>query len=1346
MKLLIVLLLIVSLRISVLGGEKDLIFERISPEAGFAFDAIVSIAEDENGFIWFGCNSGLYYYNSVDVTRYDFDPLNADTPPSNKINKLYLGLDNRLWACTDNGICYFDKFTNSFKRIDLKGTESFRKFNNVTYLVQLSDTDYLIVLNNALYSFNIDNLILKPINIENGLQSSITFLERGEDNNVYIGTSLGQIYKKEADQPDFKFFHQSIPSAVASICAINSDIWIGYKTDGVSKVNSEGELVSRYSQESSGNKLLPSNRIQKIVKRKNGEIWIATFKGIFIIDQTETYTITQNSHNKLPHNTIYELCIDKNDGIWAGTWSGGLVYYNDLNYRFLHIQRLNEIQPNSRTVVSSFAESSDGKVWVGTEQLGLNEYELKTMTISYNPQNVNNKPYIHIKSMATDNSGKIWIGTFYQDLWFIDKNSKQLKKSETNIDGIVSSITPSTEGLWLGTRGAGLFLYKPEKNTTENFLYDELKIRSISSDMIWMTYLDSKENLWICTDFGLSLKEKGSTEFKRFFQNENAGSLSRNVVYSICEDNTGKLWIGTSGGGIDIYDPKDQDIHKLNLNNTLNTADIYSIIKDHNNNMWLSTNKGIHVYYTATNKLKSFSEIDGLQGNQYNPHSAFINSEGILFFGGSNGFNVIDPNTVKENPIAPQIFISKLLINNVPIPETKIRYINSLHLENINTIELNYNENSLNFDFAANNFIKSSKNKFSYRLKNYQDEWAETTTGKNVSFTKIPSGSYILEVLGANNDGIWSTVPKQIFIRIYPPIWLAWYAYLLYFLIISVVLFLISKELIYRAQAKKEIVNERYKREASEMLSSEKTKFFTNVSHEFRTPLTLIISPLNNLLKKFQNDQGTMEHLKTIKRNSERLLRLTNQMLDFRLIELGKIKIKPAEKDIVNLCKDICDCFDYIIIEKNINFIFSSAFKSFNLPIDSDMIEKVVYNLLSNALKFSPDKSQIILSVEQKILNEDSYFGYYCTGNSFVGNSLEIKVRDYGIGIDPNVIPKIFDRFYMDAKNQETGTGIGLHICQEYISLHSGNILVASEVEGGTTFMINLPLSNNVIFEKENTITQLHFDKLTDPIIQNTSDFNPAFLNKVILIAEDNDELRIYLKNFLMGGFKVLTAKNGNQAFEIAMEVVPDLIISDVLMPGMDGLELTSQIRKNKNTNHIPIILLTALSENKVQIDSMNRGADLFLTKPIDESLLLAQIDNILVKQENLIHKFGSNASETGQSGDKSLKLSFIEQAEKYIFENIRNEQLDINMLASELNISRSSLHRKIKTHANQSATEFIRDIRLKNAIRMMSEKIYNMDEIALLVGFNSTSYFNRSFKQKYGKTPKEYQNEMKKN
>ena len=627
-------------------------------------------------------------------------------------------------------------------------------------------------------------------------------------------------------------------------------------------------------------------------------------------------------------------------------------------------------------------------------------------------------------------------------------------------------------------------------------------------------------------------------------------------------------------------------------------------------------------------------------------------------------------------------------------------------------------------------------------MLNYEDNWIEAGLNQDISFTKIPPGSYILEVLGANNDKVWNDTPLRIHIKIKYPIWETWYAVLVYIMLVSTVIFLVVKELDLRLKLRKEILAERFKSEAQEQLYDQKIRFFTNVSHEIRTPLTLILSPLNNLLNKFKYDNKTSEQLLIIRRNSQRLLRLTNQILDFRLLEVNKLMTHYQKTDVIKICSEIIYCFDMLLKEKQINFIFSSNYKMLWINIDADMIEKIVYNLLSNAIKFSEEKSQIFLSIESKELNESDYQGRVSAGNLFTGKTLEIKIRDFGKGIKKEILPTILERFATDPEGNETGTGIGLHLSQEYARLHNGNILVESEEGVGSTFILNIPFQKNSEYDKTSVVKQILFENGNEMEMSEPEKTTVTANKKVVLLVEDNDELRNYLKNYLNNYYKVITAKNGNQAIEIAKEVIPDILITDILMPQSDGIELTEKIKSNRQTSEIPIIVLTALSESKYQKKSLQKGVDSYLIKPVDETLLLAQIENLLNKKAMLkkrLQPAESNQTEIGTSN-----YSIIERTEKLVEQNLRNSGFDMEELLTTLNISRSTFHRKIKQASNQSPSEFIRDIRLKNAVKMMKSGNYNIDEIGTYVGFNSTSYFIRSFKKKYGKTPKEYYAEFK--
>ena len=1323
MKGIIRLIIVMFLCINIKVSAKEYIFDNVTSNAGITFNAIDKIAEDKYGFIWFSCSNGLYYYNSTEILKFNFDQSKPNTPLAQRIRYLYKDKSEKLWICTDKDICYFNEDQNTFERLNFTNEkDNFPQLQSLL-LRQVNNNLFLTLIFGQLYSFSLSELTLN--NVQTGDQvTPVRYFEFDKDGNLYVATANGTIFKGDSLLTNFIAVYQSNSGSISTLTTIGDEIWIGFEDHGIEVINPKGELVKQFSKELKGNQHIINNRIRKIVQRENNDIWIGTMEGLSIINPEGNQDIVPNIRNGLPHKGVFDLLVDRSDGVWVATWSGGLAYYNKFNYKFPLFQNTAADESSWNSVISSFAEDKNGSIMVGSENHGLHKYTPG----SNKYEKLKDFPVQYIKAIKSDNQNRLWIATLYEGLWVKENNNV---KRIGNIEGIFSTVFANKKGVWVGTRNNGAIFHDPEKNTFETFKQNNNESGAICSNGIWYIFEDSKDNLWFCSDFGISVRYKNENHFTNYYSSETDNTLSSNINYTVAEDKFGKIWIGTAGKGIDIFDPRNKTFKKFNLNNAIGDAEVYCILRDKNDNMWFSSNHGIYAYYTNTETLKNFTREDGLLSQQYHPNSGCISKNGILYFGGGNGFNVINPAIVQPNTIIAEIYLSQLKINNQSIEKQKPKYINTEYIPAINQIVLNYNQNSVSFGFVANTYIKNSKSKFSYRLLNYIDEWNVTDYNSNISFTKIPPGKYILQVNYINNDGLSNATLKEIYIKIKPPFWLSWYAYVLYFIIVSGIVIISVREMRFREKSR-----------ANQMLFTEKVKFFTNVSHEFRTPLTLIISPINNLLKKFSGEPQTFDNLQIIKRNADRLLRLTNQILDFRLIEINSVKLKREKVDLITLCKNVYDCFEYQIKEKEINCIFNSSFKSFELNVDAEKIEKVVYNILSNALKYSVEKGQIILSIEKKTLSEDNYSKVFSTGNEFIGDVLEIKIKDNGKGIKKSIIKNIFDRFFVDAENTETGAGIGLHICQEYIRLHNGNIMVESEPGKETTFSINIPIEQEASFKMENLIIQSYFDPASGA--DKDADHASSSSEKpIILFAEDNDELRKYYKNVLSLKYKVITAKNGSQAYEIVSELNPDLIISDILMPGLDGMSLTEQIRKNDKINHIPIILLTALSEDKFKIESMYKGANAFLTKPVDEELLFASIDNILSNADVIKKRFKDDSKTTTENS--SLHPTFIDKVESIIEQNLQNQTFEITELASLVGVSRSSLQRKIKKTVNMSPSEFIREVRLKKAVTLLKKDDYNIDEIAIIVGFNSTSYFIRSFKKKYEMTPTAFKQNIEK-
>lgn len=1319
-------------------------FEQVSPESGFAFDGIYTIAEDCNGFAWFGSNNGLYYYNTKTVEKIDLGTNPNGSIQPVKINKIYKDDNCLLWICTELGLYTLINNSSEIIKINLDYFDS--SYPPVKDIVQWDSEIYIILIEGSLYQYNsITTSLIELTNSGSDTRQNINYVDKDHKGKLLIGTIDGRVYLSSANNySDYTLFFEGPASPVRTICIDTDRYLIGFDGGGVTIVDLNGKILETYREEYTGLNNIPDNRVRKIIKRPNGEIWVGTYNGISVFSADKNTVIKSNGLNGLPYSSIYDLHQGINDGIWVGTWAGGLAYYSDYNYRFHHIKSASNEKEFPRSIISSFTEDTKQNIWIGREEAGVNVFDPVSHKFVDLLQGQHEDNISRIKSIARDDDGNIWIGTVNKGLWLYNYQTEVLKKIENELltpDDIYSSLTPINDNIWIGTRNNGLKLYNKKTSEFKEYNLEDLFPESSDANRIWKIFGDSKNNIWVCTDNGLFMKSSITTQWEKCFQNDSFFGLSKNIIYTIFEDNNGVLWIGTKGKGMYTYHPELKLLQPFNHNDIIYNADIYGILMDDKHNIWFSTNRGIYLYKIKPDEIHSFSMNDGLSGDQFIPNAAFRASDGILYFGSPNGFSIINPQIIKMNPLPPEVSLSEIMVNNSAYETSTGIKAKPYQLSGIEELILKHNQNSLSFGFCSNSHIKTDRNRFKYRLAGYMDEWTITDHDRNATFTKIPPGKYTLEVLGSNHNGVWSTNPTLLPIIIRSPVWLAWYSYLFYFAVSAIIIYLVLRELNLRLRLRRAIISEKYKNEANQMLYDEKIKFFTNVSHEFRTPLTLIISPVNSLLQKFKYDQSTSNQLSIIKRNTDRLLRLTKQILDFRMIEVGKLKPRYNKSDIVAISTSVIDCFEFQIIEKKINLVFSSDYKTFKISTDQEMVEKILNNLLSNAFKFSSEKSQILFSIEKKVLTSESYHKLLCAGDQFYGEALEIKIRDFGKGIPEDMLNSIFDRFTKASNNNKIGSGIGLHMCLEYAKLINANLLVSSELGKGSTFILNIPVEKIKSMKKEAVIIQPHYDKIQDENFPDENKPDEAQNGaQVVLIAEDNNDLRLYLKDYLSKYFKVLTAKNGTQAFEIALEVIPDIIITDILMPGMGGLELIQAIKNNHQTRSVPVIILTALSEDIYQMQGLVKGADSFLVKPIDEEMLKAQINNLLKSRESLKNKFDQEHDYNSTTSlTKLSKSSFIEIAKEIVVNNLQKPEFGIPELAEQLNVSHSSLHRKIKRAVNLSPSEFIRDIRLNNAIILMKDNNYNINEISYYVGFNSTSYFMRSFKRKYGKTPKEY-------
>jgi signal transduction histidine kinase/ligand-binding sensor domain-containing protein/DNA-binding response OmpR family regulator len=1328
----------------------DFSFRRISPLGGFTYGAINSIAEDVNGFIWFGTVRGLYRYNTVEVQKFVNDPKDSTTIPNNSIRSIFCDSSGTLWIGTTNGLCVYDNKHDKFVSINFKDNSGDLLGNNIREIFQGEGQNIYFLSNSMLGKLNKATNQFVKIALNQSPRENFVSAVSDLKGKIYIGGTHGTIWLYDSENKQSRIFCNHRAEQIRKIFLDDSTLWIAYDWSGLDHLGFKGDLIAHYGSNPDDKNKINHNRVRDIYKDESDRIWIATYKGISLIDHGKIINMLPKEISGLPYNSVYKIFRDSKNGIWMGTWSGGLAYRSNFDNRFIHFRKEQSDSELDDEFVSSFAEKTDGTVLIGTEFGNLNRLDRESGKMINIPLKTENEKKIeNIKSLLFDKKAEtLWVGTFLDGLWSQQKNETFLRRLNKfdNSRTSIYVLTQSDSGIWIGSYGKGLYHYNTISGEMKNFITNANDTNSISNNQIRAILTDKNGSLWIGTRNGLNNLNPKTGQFKRYDYQPNAKNcISNDEILSLFQDNAGNVWIGTSGG-INKYNQKTNLFETFRIKNGLIGDDIYGIQEDKNGKIWISTENGISSIHPEQSNFRNYYREDELKGNQYNPGAVFLTSKGEILFGNTKGFTLFAPEQMKTNPFAPNAIITSLSINNLPVDvhTAGSPLKNTIQTESV--VKLSYHQNSLTFNFVANNFLLPNKNQFKYRLVNYDNHWIDAGNQNDATYTKIPAGNYVFEVVACNNDNLWNEKPAQLKIIISPPLWFSWYAYLIYFIISSLIVYFIRKEVLERQRYKKQLLLERLVHDSEAEVHKMKLRFFTNISHEFRTPLTLISSPLNMLLAKFNFEPIVREHLLTIQRNSNRLLRLINQLIDIARLEFGKSVFHPRNADLIALCFDVIDCFEMEAKDKNIQLSFNSVVEKINIKIDPEKVDKILFNILSNAMKFTPKGGKIGIVVYTTHSTEP-YDESFVIGEAINGEIICIEFSDSGPGIASDDLLLIFERFGQGENHQSSGTGIGLHMAIEFTRMHKGNIRVKSRIGSGSVFTICLPLTEGTDRVKEeaelpNPNIQLNMPEVT----KEKSDVH-SVKDKVItvLIIEDNYELRIYLKNLLSMDYRVVNSPNGKQGLETALTIIPDLVITDVMMPQMDGFEVCRLLKEDIRTSHIPVILLTALNEAEKQIGGLKTGADAYLTKPFDENILLAQVENLLRSRAKLREIFA--VSDTDWANGMELLSSdrmLIDKATLIVEQHLTDKSFVVEHLASHLGISASSMYRKLKVLTNQSPTEFVRYIRLKKTISLMDEGHTNLEDIGYATGFNSPSYFTYCFRKQFGKTPTDYLNDLK--
>ena len=1322
----------------------EITFRRISPPGGFSFQAVNIIKQDMMGYIWLGSSDGLIRYDSKEVIRFVHEPTKRESLPSNRISGIAVDQENNIWISTDNGLCKFDNKEQSFLPITYTYEDNTAADKNISSItldgngkLWISDRYFFGYLNKE------DN---KLIRITKGLKGLPRLLYNDETNHLWLGTLNGTVYRISKDHEQVEKIIDGPGSATRTIFATNNHIFVGYDAHGASRYDLKGNFISHYYYQTNPEFNLETASVRKIWRDTRGRIWIGSYCGLFMDTGTELIRFDPEDYNGLPHNSIYDIYEDRQGGLWISTWSGGVSYSHHADNKFKTFRHSTTSNTLSSNMVSSFAQTPNGNLYVGTELDGLNLFDKRSNKFT-KVKVLENGGILNIKSLCADAYGGLWVGSAFNGLFYRKKGEPKFQNFSLGPNNApqsarvqVYTLCKSDSGIWIGTDIGGLLFYDFQKEKIVQ--YTEESAHSQMNELVMRHIaLDSKDNLWLATLNGMFQLHLPTGKLKRFSADNFADFKTvTSAFYFVTELSDGRIWMGTRGNGIQIYDPTTKQLSHFTADGLIQKLDVYGIIERHDNSICITSNDGLILYEVTKNIVRRFGIVDGIQGNLFNPGAIFNDSDNNLYVGGTNGFTLMEPNRVKINELAPNILISKVEVNNQKIIPPHIG------VNKFEKLTLNPNETTLKFHFSADNYLLPQKNKFKYRLTNYFNEWVGEVTDGTATFINVPAGNYIFEVKACNNDGVWNNVPARLPLEIKQFWYKSKLALTVYLFAFIVLLFAILHFIRERAKLKKTIFIEKIKHEQEDELHEMKLQFFTNISHEFRTPLTLINWPLKNLIEANNLNPEQHDQLKTIKRNTNRLLQLIDQIMDIRKVEKGKIKLNISKFDLVEFVRERILNFSEEAKHKNIKLQFDHENDSITIEADEEKIDKIIYNLLSNAFKYTQVNGNIRVTIHNNQLQKNNNFSNQLSfGKLEKEDFVAIQVIDSGMGIDSDDLPNVFERFEQGKKNKTNkhSTGIGLNLCKEYTLMHRGVIVVQSTPGEGTSFSVLLPSkqkAQKIIYQTKPKVKNINSWQTQEELNVKTKTFD-ADTN--VLVVEDNKDLRKYITSFLKDYYTILSAENGKQALEVLKTQNIHLVISDVMMPVMDGFEFCNILKSQIETSHIPIILLTALSSAENTITGLSNGADAYIAKPFEENLLLSQIDNLLEQRKRLrntfVPKFISNQPvEMG-----SLDNYFLNKVNVIIEQNIENENFSVEKLAAELGFSRSQLHRKLKQISNYSSSEYIMIVRMKKATNMLATKQFTIDEVAFKTGFNSHSYFTRCFKKFMNKTPKEFIKEL---
>lgn len=1319
------------------AADEHYYFKNLSIQDGLSQTTVNAIIQDKKGFMWFGTKGGLNRYDGMLFRNFKHDMTDNHSLGNNFVTCLYQDNNGNIWVGTDAGVYIYysdQEIFIPFDRLSRENTKIERtvsaisgdKQGRVWIAVETQGLFCYEPQKDRLYNYTLHEFSanVQSIAFDNSGTIWIGFYGNGL---FYSKDNLKTLHPYLSPKDGNEVFKNDVIMKIV-IGAYNC-IYISSIRKGVQELNlTSGNLRNLLLMDETGEKVYSRD----LLVNSDNELWIGTESGVYVYNlRTDKYMHLYSSKDdpySLSDNAIYSLCEDRESGIWVGSYFGGVDYY-PRSYTYFEKYYPKEGDNNLQGKrVREFCQDNKGILWIGTEDGGLNRFDPKTKTFSFFAPS-SGFTNIHGLCMVDD---KLWVGTFSKGLKIVDTNTGNILKTyqkndspRSLIDNSIFAICRTTAGdIYLGTM-FGLLRYNEQTDDFE-------RITELIGRFVYDIKEDSGGNLWLATyangAYCYNVNEK---RWKNYVHNEgNQESLPYDKVLSIFEDSHRQIWLTTQGGGFCLFHPETETFTSYNSSNGLPNDVVYQIVEDAMGVFWLTTNSGLVCFNPITKQMKGYTTANGLLGDQFNYRSSYKDEVGNIYLGSIDGFIVFNPKTFTENKNLPPVVITDFMLFNREIHANEENTPLDKSITFSDTIILQANQNSFSFRIAALGYQMPKMSKLMYRLDGFDKDWITMKESPIVTYSNLWHGDYLFRVKVSNSDGVWGPEEQLLYIHIRPPFYFSVGAYCFYLLLFIVCFVYIFWYLKQRSSRQHRRQLEKFEQEKEREIYNAKIDFFTNVAHEIRTPLTLIKGPLENIILKKHLDPETYEDLNIMQHNTERLLTLTNQLLDFRKVESQGYSLNFTKCDISNILRETYMRFTSLSRQKGLDFTLELPNENFYAHVNHEAFTKIISNLLNNGMKYADSYMHIKLEIDQ----EKQVF-YVVTKNDGVIIPDEMKEEIF----------QPFVRFSQEEKGKvTTGTGIGLALSRSLAELHCGT-LVMVQGEEENLFRLTLPTTQDMVIaldsDMENKDAGLQVETSGESYLDDKLEEKHSKESKpMVLVVEDNPEMLTFIERQLSFKYAMITATNGKEALEVLNSNFINLVVSDVVMPLMDGFELCKTIKSNVGYSHIPIILLTAKTNIQSKIEGMELGADSYIEKPFSSEYLLAVVSNLINNREKLRRDFAKSPFvAVNTMALTKADEEFIKKLNEIILSNLSNQEFSMDDIAESLNMSRSSFYRKMKGVLDLTPNEYLRIERLKRAAQLLKEGGIRINEVCYMVGFNSSSYFSKCFLKQFGVLPKDF-------